>query len=81
MKREDLRRAVALAAEQDTDTALLARLSAGEQLRLTIGRDGAESEIVLAAGFARQLRSDLEAAFSARIAERAEAMTQLGLEP
>jgi transposase len=63
MKRGDLDRAVALVAERNADQRLVARLRAGERLRLTIGEDGKETEIVLAAGFAKALRADLDAAF------------------
>lgn len=80
MKRADLDRAVGLVAEQNADQRLVARLRAGERLRLTIGGDGKESEIVLAAGFEKALRADLDAAFSARIEARAASLAALGVE-
>lgn len=80
MKAAQIETARATLAARQQNAALRQRLASGEPLRLTIGGGNSASEIVLSAGYEKEIRSDLLKAFDARIAENDAVLAELGVE-
>jgi hypothetical protein len=81
VKLTDLDRAHAAAAELAAAERLAGRLEAGEAMRLLVGAGGNESEIVLAAGFAADLRAQLAKGLRQKAGQARERLAAMGVEP
>lgn len=77
----NLARAQQLVADLEATRAMLARLSSGEPLRVTLGTGSTVSEIVLSQSYLRGVRGDIASGLELRAGELAASLMALGVEP
>lgn len=81
MKASDLKEAQRLADLREQHARLLSRVDGGEKLRFILGEGDKASEIVMSTSYLADVKNDVRAGLTARIAECDAALERLGVEP
>lgn len=81
MKASDLKDAQRLADLREQHARLLSRVDSGEKLRFILGEGDKASEIVMSTSYLAEVKNDVRAGLTTRIAECNAALERLGVEP